>query len=708
MKKNSSHINHKWRFLAVILSIVIMAGVFPGTAVKIIAAEPEESETVEYADMDSAEESSTDEEKYDDSDESPDADEENVDGQAESFAKDEEYADDEEAYTDDETDDDLKEDTGISFSDSRYNFTLGENDDYIQIGLEAPNGVLSCTSSDASVVKVIYEGWDCVEIGLEGCGSATLTATDYKGNQAKCTVNVAAPELLLSETAASVSVSKGYHYIDIVSGYDLSFVSSNTDIVEVDYEEYYDSFFSLILHKPGTAVITVTDCAGNTVTLNVTVTDAEWSLNKTTITSRFSEGYEVLNIITDDYWDNTYTWTSSDEKIAIVDGEGEQGYIEFKGVGTCKITATDKYGKKETCTLTINPDPISFGSNKKVTFSSYGGYYDYSDTEFRFSTKGDNYIVSASSSDAKIVKVKRVVDKSDDYIDAYIQLIPKGAGTAVITATDQYGQTAQMTVTVTQKYLDESKYLEDLKEAYIWTDVVYGTTSIGCSCQISASVYTTINGTKYTGKVNEDGDYIIKIPKLAAGKKITVVFQKGQAKSTSTVTVKQKFGGNLKATAKSQTYTGKALTPAVTVVYGKTTLKKGTDFTVKYTSNKAVGTGKATLTFKGNYKGSKAVYFSILPKGTTVSKLTPSAKAITVKWKKQAVQTNGYQIQCSTSKTFSSGNKTITIAKSSSVSRKITGLKAKKTYYIRIRTYKKTGGKTYYSAWSSAKNLKTK
>ena len=34
--------------------------------------------------------------------------------------------------------------------------------------------------------------------------------------------------------------------------------------------------------------------------------------------------------------------------------------------------------------------------------------------------------------------------------------------------------------------------------------------------------------------------------------------------------------------------------------------------------------------------------------------------------------------------------------------------KKKKTYYVRIRTYKKVSGKTYYSGWSSVKKVKIK
>ena len=37
---------------------------------------------------------------------------------------------------------------------------------------------------------------------------------------------------------------------------------------------------------------------------------------------------------------------------------------------------------------------------------------------------------------------------------------------------------------------------------------------------------------------------------------------------------------------------------------------------------------------------------------------------------------------------------------------KVSKLKAGKKYYVQVRTYKKVGGKTYYSSWSKAKAVK--
>ena len=130
--------------------------------------------------------------------------------------------------------------------------------------------------------------------------------------------------------------------------------------------------------------------------------------------------------------------------------------------------------------------------------------------------------------------------------------------------------------------------------------------------------------------------------------------------------------------------------------------------TVSYSKGrKNVGQYTVTVKFKGNYSGTVKKTFTIKPKSTTLSKVTAGKKAFTVKWKKQTTQTTGYQIQYSTSSKFK-GAKTVTITKNKATSKKISKLKAKKKYYVRVRTYKTVDGKKYYSAWSSVKSIKCK
>lgn len=159
------------------------------------------------------------------------------------------------------------------------------------------------------------------------------------------------------------------------------------------------------------------------------------------------------------------------------------------------------------------------------------------------------------------------------------------------------------------------------------------------------------------------------------------------------------------------TYNGKAQTVTVTVKDSAGKIIPVSQYSVAFSNNKNVGEAAATITFKGDYTGSMKKTFTILPKGTSLSKVTAAKKGFTVKWKKQASQTSGYEIQYALKSNFK-GAKTVSNIKSKVTSKKITKLKAKKKYYVRIRTYKtaKVGGKNkkLYSGWSKAKTVVTK
>ena len=182
-------------------------------------------------------------------------------------------------------------------------------------------------------------------------------------------------------------------------------------------------------------------------------------------------------------------------------------------------------------------------------------------------------------------------------------------------------------------------------------------------------------------------------------------------KTLSTTVIPNASSIKLKAT--SLTYNGKVRTPKV-IVKDRTgkTLVKNTDYTVSYAKGrKYVGKYAVKITFKGKYSGTKTLYFTIKPKATSISSLTAGSKKFTVKWKKQATQTTGYQVQYSASSKFSKA-KTVTVGKNTTVSKKISKLSGKKKYYVRVRTYKtvKINGKSIriYSGWLKAKTVTTK
>ena len=94
-------------------------------------------------------------------------------------------------------------------------------------------------------------------------------------------------------------------------------------------------------------------------------------------------------------------------------------------------------------------------------------------------------------------------------------------------------------------------------------------------------------------------------------------------------------------------------------------------------------------------------------KKVNVASAKAGKKSVKVTWKK-VKGIKGYQIQYSTNKKFKKGNKTITVKSTKSTSATIKKLKSKKTYYVRMRTYKIVNGKKVYSAWSKAKSVKVK
>lgn len=148
---------------------------------------------------------------------------------------------------------------------------------------------------------------------------------------------------------------------------------------------------------------------------------------------------------------------------------------------------------------------------------------------------------------------------------------------------------------------------------------------------------------------------------------------------------------NVKLAYTSCTYNGTAKKPGVTVydVDGNTLNK--TDYTVSYKNNTASGAAGVTVTFKGNYAGRITATFVICPKAVSVKTAQSTAKGVKI-------------IQYATAKNFK-GAKTANIAGAKNVSKTVKRLAKNKRYYVRVRSYRKSGRVTYYSAWSTTKNV---
>ena len=270
-----------------------------------------------------------------------------------------------------------------------------------------------------------------------------------------------------------------------------------------------------------------------------------------------------------------------------------------------------------------------------------------------------------------------------------------------------YNKTVPHTHNLTLVAAKAATCTEDGKEAYY-------------KCEGCGKFYEDVLGTKEITDLASWGN----IAKIAHTTKQTVTKATPTAngeivnycsvckKTLSTTVIPNASSIKLKAT--SLTYNGKVRTPKV-IVKDRTgkTLVKNTDYTVSYAKGrKYVGKYAVKITFKGKYSGTKTLYFTIKPKATSISSLTAGSKKFTVKWKKQATQTTGYQVQVATNKKFKKNKKTVTIKKQKTTKTTVKKLTAKKKYYVRVRTYKtvKINGKSIriYSGWSKAKTVTTK
>ncbi len=163
--------------------------------------------------------------------------------------------------------------------------------------------------------------------------------------------------------------------------------------------------------------------------------------------------------------------------------------------------------------------------------------------------------------------------------------------------------------------------------------------------------------------------------------------------------------------SKPLVYNGKAQKPVVKVTDAAGNIISSENYQLLYQNNVKVGQASVTVIFNGDLNTKITKYFSIVPKNVKGFQLISKSKKFVVKWKRQSVQTTGYEIQFSTNKKFKKKtSKTATVKSNKTISKKFSRKKAGKRYYVRIRTYKtvRVDGKMkkFYSGWSKVKTVK--
>lgn len=148
---------------------------------------------------------------------------------------------------------------------------------------------------------------------------------------------------------------------------------------------------------------------------------------------------------------------------------------------------------------------------------------------------------------------------------------------------------------------------------------------------------------------------------------------------------------SVKLSATTFKYTGKAITPAVTVKdrYGAE-LRKGTDYTVKYINSDLPGTAAARITFIGKYEGTYDAKYTVEIPVPANGKFASNTGAIKIAWDKVPVAA-GYAVY------VRNGNSWKLLGTTKNTSATFKNLSSGKKYTFAVKAGVIKNGKTYFT-----------
>ena len=528
----------------------------------------------------------------------------------------------------------------------------------------ATNKTVTWKSSDKTVATVDESGL----VTAVGNGTANITATTEDGNfKATCQVTVEIPELTLSLDKSELTLTQTEEQQKLTAT-----VSDTEEKV------------TWLSSDPFVATVTrdgiVTAIANGTATITASAGDKTVSC--------------TVEVALTDTPAHTHVWSKS------WDANVFYHYRRCQNRETCNFTSLEKQagfnshtfvnGKCSVCGLGQGNSKVQFGKVELIQTQ-----FAYTGKEIEFVDRNNVRATLADGTTQDIPLSFRTRNLCKDGIPVNKCLEP-GTYTAEVTAfTGLYEGTINVTITVvapTHAHQYSNQWTSDATNH--WHECECGEKSDLSAHQfqwvIDREATTTATGLKH--QVCATCGYQtapVTIPK----------------KSAPTITVKD---STITVSNKSQTT--------------KLDVKADKDAKLTYKSdNKSVKVdkngkvtiaknfvGKATITVtatSGGAKTTQKVTITVNPKGTTFRAVyNGKGRKLKAYWNRNS-QVDGYQLQYGTSKNFT-GCKTVTLKSNQCTGSVRTGLKKNATYYVRIRTYKRVSGKTYYSDWSKVKSFK--
>ena len=248
--------------------------------------------------------------------------------------------------------------TGITLSTNSISMLVGESKD-IRCTVSpstATDKSVSWSSSNTSVATVAYNSSVCT-VKAKAVGSTTITARTSNGKTATCTVTVTAviqpTGVSINKSSVSLKVGESTSLTATVSpsnatNKNVTWSSSNTSVATVN------SSGIVAAVSKGKTTITVSTSNGKTASCAITVSEQEaesisldlYNLNLNVGDKR----YLSASIYPANTADKSVKWSSSNSRIARVDGEG---CVTALRTGMVSITAKTANGIKAVCNVTI-------------------------------------------------------------------------------------------------------------------------------------------------------------------------------------------------------------------------------------------------------------------------------------------------------------------------------------------------------------------
>ena len=306
---------------------------------------------------------------------------------------------------------------------------------------------------------------------------------------------------------------------------------------------------------------------------------------------------------------SSFTWNGAEKKprVTVKIGNrqltaGRDYTVSYKNnvsVGTASVTITAK--GNYTGSISKNFSITAAGFTKtSVSLSVSSFTYDGAEKKPKITVKNG----------------KKQLTANTDYTVSYKNNINAGTASVTITGKGSYSgsQTKNFTITPaaltkTTISLSASSFIYDGAEKKPAITIKAGKKQLTLNKDYTISYKNNMNVGTASVTVTGKGNYT------------------GTISKSFTIAATNLSTADVKLSAASFTYNGKAITPSVKVTCNGKVLTNGTDYSVAYTNNINAGTSRVTITGIGAYSGVKTVTFRIKRAKAT---LTPTAAALTL------------------------------------------------------------------------------